>query len=66
MKIKMLETNPGSEDGFTVKDYEAGHEYEVGDALGRAFVDAKHAEEVKAQSKPEQPVAKPAHARKGK
>lgn len=62
MKIKMLQDAPGSEDGFTVKDYEAGKEYEVGEALGRAFVGAEQAEEIKAKPAAE----KPAPSRKAK
>lgn len=47
MKIKMLATKPGSEDGFTIRDYVEGREYEVGDALAKTFIDAGEAEKVK-------------------
>ncbi len=39
MKIKMLKSAHGSNNGFEVKAYLADTEYEVGDALAAAFVD---------------------------
>lgn len=66
MKIKMLETRPGSENGYVVTDYEAGKEYNVGDALGRAFIDAGCAEAVGDKPKVDAPADKPAPARKAK
>jgi hypothetical protein len=38
MKIKMVETHRGSEDGFNSKRFEKNREYEVADALARQFV----------------------------
>ena len=38
MKITMLRTEPGADDGFTVVTYRQGDTYEVGDSLARAFV----------------------------
>ena len=54
MKIKMKETALGADDGFTVKTYEAGKEYEVGQSLGCAFVSDGMAVEFgnKPQTKP--------------
>jgi hypothetical protein len=43
MKIKMLETVPGSEDGYTVTDYVQGQEYEVGADLAKTFLEAGQA-----------------------
>jgi hypothetical protein len=43
MKIKMLETRRGSEDGFIVKRFEKGQEYEVADALAQTFLREGHA-----------------------
>jgi hypothetical protein len=40
MKIIMLRTAPGSEDGIRVQSYAEGQTYEVGEALGRAFCDS--------------------------
>jgi hypothetical protein len=30
VKIRMLKTQRGAEDGFTLRTYEEGHEYEIG------------------------------------
>ncbi len=46
MKILMLATAPGADDGFTVLEYEKGREYEVGDALARTFIEGGQAETV--------------------
>lgn len=46
MLIKMLETHRGSEDGFEVKRYYAGREYEMGDSLARSFIRNKWAERI--------------------
>lgn len=48
----MKETRRGTEDGFTVKEYKAGQEYELeptprGEELGRVFIREGWAEEVK-------------------
>jgi hypothetical protein len=39
MKIKMLKSAHGSDNGFEVKAYLADTEYEVGEELAAAFVD---------------------------
>lgn len=38
MKITMLHTKRGSEDGFVVRQFEAGQTYDVADTLARSFV----------------------------
>ena len=38
MKVRMLKSLPGSEDGIHVQDYVAGEEYEMGEALAGAFM----------------------------
>lgn len=38
MKIIMLQTRYGSEDGFTVRLFHQNQEYEVADSLGADFV----------------------------
>jgi len=40
MKIRMLETRKGTEDGFVVKKFIAGEDYEVRDHLAKAFLAA--------------------------
>lgn len=49
MKIKMIATRRGCEDGFTVKQYEENHEYEIRDSLAYAFFAAGFAVPVKEQ-----------------
>ena len=39
MKIKMLKSEKGSENGTTTKLFEAGRIYDVAESLGRVFVD---------------------------
>jgi len=54
MKIKMLETRRGTEDGFTIKTYLCDEEYDVCDFLGKSFFAAGFAnivEEKKAKRK---------------
>ena len=38
MKIKMTSTARGTDNGFSIRQYEAGKEYEVGSILGCHFV----------------------------
>jgi hypothetical protein len=45
MKVKMLRDAKGSEDGFSVKAYLSGQEYEVSDVLAAALVDDMKAAE---------------------
>lgn len=59
MKIKMVKRMQGSEDGLTIRDFQAEKEYDVCDKLAKVFVDNKWAYEVKAEVKPiEKPVEK--------
>lgn len=46
MKIIMLRSKMGSNDGATTKMYDAGEEYEVSEALGLSFIEDKVAKEV--------------------
>lgn len=43
-KIKMLSTVSGADDGFTVREYVEGQEYEVSEALAATLTAAKQAE----------------------
>lgn len=43
MRILMLETRRGSEDGFVVRRFCRGLSYEVADTLARAFIRAEWA-----------------------
>lgn len=43
MRILMLQTRRGTEDGFTVRQYAAGRVYEVREHLARAFLAAGYA-----------------------
>lgn len=38
MRLRMLETRRGTEDGFTIRLYEAGCEYDIADTLARSFI----------------------------
>jgi hypothetical protein len=56
MKIKMLRNSLGSDDGHTVKHYDAGETYDVSDDLAKSFVGEKIAEVApgeKAEAAPE-------------
>ena len=44
MKLRMLKTTQGSEDGFTIKTFECGKEYSVVENLGTVFIDMGVAE----------------------
>lgn len=46
MLIQMTGTRRGSEDGFAVKCYENGKQYDVADTLARRFVTQGYATEV--------------------
>lgn len=41
MRIKMLQTRYGSEDGFTPKRFHKDEEYTIADSLGAYFIDNK-------------------------
>lgn len=45
MQIFMLQSRRGSEDGFSVRFFEAGLLYDVADTLARAFIQADWATE---------------------
>ena len=45
MHIIMLQTRRGSEDGFTVRCFQAGKHYDVVDTLARSFIRARWARE---------------------
>jgi len=50
MLIKMLKNSLGAEDGYTVKEYLEGNEYNISDNLAKSFIakgKAKLAEEKK-------------------
>lgn len=56
MKIKMLRNAMGSNDGHTVRHYEADEEYDVSEDLANSFIGEKLAEAVageKAEAAPE-------------
>lgn len=46
MRIKMLRNKMGSPDGFTVKHYAMGQEYDVPESLAATFFADKDAEKV--------------------
>ena len=46
MRIRMLETRRGTENGFTINRYERDKEYEMGDSLASAFIAAGFAVKV--------------------
>lgn len=47
MRIKMLQTRRGTEDGFSVQQFFKDHEYDVRDNLACAFIAAGFAEPVR-------------------
>ncbi len=51
MRIRMLETRRGTEDGFTIKQYNSGEEYDVRDHLALAFLAAGFAIPIKKSKK---------------
>ena len=56
MKIKMLRSRMGSNDGATTKLYQEGESYDVSDALAESFIADKVAEmddSEKAEAEPE-------------
>lgn len=51
MKLKMLKTTSGSENGYQVNSYQEGEVYDVRDeALAKHFVESKVAEEVSSEA----------------
>jgi len=48
MKIRMLETRRGTEDGHTIQQFMKGQEYDVKSHLARSFLAAKYCELVTA------------------
>ncbi len=68
MIIRMLRTALGADDGYTVRTYDAGREYEVGSDLAREFLNSGVAVEAAAAPQggdddPAEPA--PARAKKG-
>lgn len=62
MRIRMLESKSGSEDGVRLKDFKAGKEYELEDSprgrdLGEAFI--RYGWAVEASAKPAAPAPEP-------
>jgi hypothetical protein len=53
MRIHMLHTRAGSEDGFSVKFYERGQSYEVSELLGGILVSKGAASIERASPQPE-------------
>ena len=47
MKIKMLKSQSGSNDGIEVRLYEEGQQYDVGEDLGNVFLKMKVCEIIK-------------------
>lgn len=45
MKVTMLENRKGTEDGFHIKTFYAGKEYDLTRTLARAFLNAEFAYE---------------------
>jgi hypothetical protein len=50
MKIKMIKTEKGSEDGIHVNEYVIGKEYEICESLAKVFIKMKVAEKVKEEN----------------
>ena len=46
MRVRMLETKPGSPNGIAVNVYHKGNVYELPDELARCFLSVGHAEPV--------------------
>jgi hypothetical protein len=44
MRIRMLKRDKGADDGYTVRDYSEGEEYDVSQTLGDAFISCGSAE----------------------
>lgn len=70
MRIKMLRTCCGSENGLHTREYRKGETYYVGVMLGRVFAEANEAVEVNEEkmvcSAPENKMIKPKHNKKKK
>jgi hypothetical protein len=59
VKIKMLETRTGSPDGFTVRSYTKGEQYELPDELANVFVHEGWGKPIPARGR-KQPLTKKA------
>lgn len=55
MKIKMLRSKMGSEDGYNTRYYEEGEEYDVSDALAKSFIGENLAEPATGKPAEKQP-----------
>lgn len=58
MRVRMLETRRGTEDGFAIRLFEQGREYEMGDFLARQWIAAGRAQAVTPQKDTLQPSEK--------
>ena len=47
MKIRMIQTRLGTEDGFIVREYKCGTEYEIVEHLAKYFLNAGFAKQLK-------------------
>lgn len=47
MKIRMLNTANGCDNGYTLSEYKAGHVYDVSQDLARCFISTNDAEPYK-------------------
>lgn len=63
MKVRMIVTSNGSEDGLTLKTFEGGRVYDLAPRLAEIFIGGGMAEAVTAEPKPE-PKTKPKPAAK--
>lgn len=59
MRVKMLETRRGTEDGYTIRKYYRNEEYEMSDSLARAFLAAGFAVRVLPDNRPKASAYKP-------
>lgn len=57
MRITMLSTDQGSENGFRIQTYEAGHTYDLSDTLAEQFLQRGTAQAV-GNAKPPKRAAK--------
>lgn len=58
MRITMLSTDQGSEDGIRIRTYEAGRVYDLSDALARQFLQRGSAQAVSEAKPPKRTTKK--------
>jgi hypothetical protein len=71
MRLRMLSTTNGAEDGYTVREYREGVEYDIGgsaraDDLARVFLREGWAEDASATTEPSSAVTPRHHKGKGR